>query len=478
MTRDADEAPVLLSIDAPIAHITLNRPGKLNALDLACLDLLEQHIATAEADERARVVVISGRGRCFCAGADLSVVDDAIASNAFGAFLEHWHAAFQRIEACTKPTIAAAHGMALAGGFELTQVCDLVVIGDATRIGDQHAKFGLFPGGGSTQRLPRMVGRRTAAWMLLSGESIPPAHAVALGLANEVAPEADVLTRAAELAHVLAERSVSASHAIKEAMRRGRDLDLPAALDLEIGLAVAHMSSADAATGLAAFKARTTPDFGYRPPVRVTPHRHRADLADRSRRRTAERDFRGVGSVKPRIPPADVPDPDTQATLDKGYRYNGAPLNAARTLARHPRLLKRFTLYAGLFLSESLLPDRDRELVTLRCAHRFDSDYYFGHHARLASGLLSADEVARAVGPAEAWDGWDLVLISAVDELADDEDLSDATWEVLAARYDDAQLLDLVMLVGFYRMTCLYVNTIGIERESGITGWPAERIQP
>ena len=267
MNAGATDAKVVTTHSLPIAHIELNRPTKLNALDLDCLDQLEMHIQAAEADEDVHVVLLSGRGRCFCAGADLSVVEAAVADARFDVFLRRWHDVFGRLERCSKPTIAAVHGMALAGGFELTQVCDVVVIGDTTKVGDQHAKFGLFPGGGSTQRLPRLVGRRAATWMLLSGAAISPESAAALGLANEVAPEAEVLSRARELALDLAERSVAASRAIKEALLRTRDLDLDEGLKVELEIAVAHMSSPDAARGLAAFRSRSTPDFGYTRPV-------------------------------------------------------------------------------------------------------------------------------------------------------------------------------------------------------------------
>jgi enoyl-CoA hydratase/carnithine racemase len=262
-----EEDAVLCTVTPPLAHIELNRPTKLNAVDLECLDRLEEFIEAAELDSRVRAVIISGRGRCFCVGADLSVVEEAIAASAFDAFLRRWHEVFGRIERCTKPTIAAVHGLALAGGFELTQVCDLVVIGDATQIGDQHAKLGLFPGGGSTQRLPRLVGRRAATWMLLSGEAVTAERASALGLVNDVAPESQVLVRARTMAELLAERSVENSRAIKEAIWRGVDLDLSAAIDVERELAVAHMSSADAALGLAAFTSRSRPDFGYLRPA-------------------------------------------------------------------------------------------------------------------------------------------------------------------------------------------------------------------
>jgi enoyl-CoA hydratase/carnithine racemase len=261
----ADEPKVMFERRGPVGHLVLNRPRKLNAIDTECVDLIEELVATIEADDQVRVVVVSGRGRAFSAGADLGEVEQAIAEDRFGAFLERWHRGFGVLERCSKPTIAAVHGFALAGGFELTQVCDLLVVGANATIGDQHANFGLFPGGGSTQRLPRMIGRRHAAWMLLSGEAIDAATALEIGLANLVAADEDVVKAAEGLATVLAQRSVSASAAIKDALHRGRGMELGDALDLERSIAVLHMRSADAATGLAAFRNRVKPDFGWSP---------------------------------------------------------------------------------------------------------------------------------------------------------------------------------------------------------------------
>lgn len=256
---------VLAERDGPVLNVTLNRPDKLNALDWECLDLLERHIVAADEDQEVRAVVISGRGRGFCAGADLALVQGIAADrDAFDGFLRRWHEVFGAIERCGKTTIAAVTGFALAGGFELTQVCDLVVLGAGARLGDQHANFGLFPGGGSTQRLPRLIGRRAATWMLLSGDPIDAPTAMALGLANRVVPDDEVLAVAEEMAFTLAERSVANARAIKTALREGRDLPLPEALDVERALAVEHMASGDAQIGLAAFSSRTSPDFGYR----------------------------------------------------------------------------------------------------------------------------------------------------------------------------------------------------------------------
>lgn len=249
----------------PIAHLRLNRPRKLNALDGKCLDLLQDGIERAEQDDDVRAVVLSGRGRGFCAGADLALVADLAGDQQrFDEFLRRWHAVFGRVERSTKVTIGAVHGFALAGGFELTQVCDLLVMGQGATIGDQHAKYGLFPGGGSSQRLPRLVGKRRALWMLLSGEAVDADTALRMGLANEVVRDDDVLARAERIALMLAELSTAAAAAIKRSARLGSDLPLAGALDVERQLAVEHMSSADARTGLDAFQQRTAPDFGFR----------------------------------------------------------------------------------------------------------------------------------------------------------------------------------------------------------------------
>jgi alkylhydroperoxidase family enzyme len=101
----------------------------------------------------------------------------------------------------------------------------------------------------------------------------------------------------------------------------------------------------------------------------------------------------------PRIPPVPPEEEATAELFRTALTHDGRVLNAASTLAHHPRLFKRFTVFAGLFLSHSVLPERDRELITLRCAHQFDSEYYFGHHVLLAADVLSPEEIARTVGP-------------------------------------------------------------------------------
>jgi enoyl-CoA hydratase/carnithine racemase len=254
--------PLLCFRDGHIAHVVLNRPAKLNAIDGVCLGLLRQAVQDIEADDAVRAVVLSGAGRAFCAGADLDYVGAQMESaTEFAQFLAEWHGVFGGLERCSKPTIAAVQGVALAGGLELTQVCDVVVAAEDARFGDQHAKFGLFPGGGSTQRLPRLVGARRARWLLLSGEHFTAADAYEFGMVNAVVPPAELLTEALSMAGTLARLSRSASTAIKRAALEGADLTLVEGLQRERELAVDHMLGVDARIGLAAFRERQSPIF-------------------------------------------------------------------------------------------------------------------------------------------------------------------------------------------------------------------------
>ena len=179
--------------------------------------------------------------------------------------------------------------------------------------------------------------------------------------------------------------------------------------------------------------------------------------------------------TKPRIPPATSPGPEAAETLAKLGTLDGRPLNIFSTLAHHPLLLKRFTALGGVFLAQNQLPAREREIVILRVAWRTGSVYEFGHHTRigLASGL-SVDDIARvASAGTEGWQPGDAALLQAADEIHSTDRVGDGTWAELAGRYSEAELLELLALVGFYRMTAGILNSAGVEPEPGIAGWPA-----
>jgi 4-carboxymuconolactone decarboxylase len=168
------------------------------------------------------------------------------------------------------------------------------------------------------------------------------------------------------------------------------------------------------------------------------------------------------------------PTPEQAEILAKGWTYAGKPFNAATTMAHHPRLLKRFTVFTGTFLTHSTLPSRDRELLTLRTCYRTGTDYYFGHHVVLGEAAGLSCELALAVADlGYQWSAEDALLLRAADELTADSQLSDGTWAALADRYDEHQLIELLFVVGCYRMVSCYVNTVRVEREPGVPPIPA-----
>lgn len=172
--------------------------------------------------------------------------------------------------------------------------------------------------------------------------------------------------------------------------------------------------------------------------------------------------------MPPRIPPlplekrpaevADLPD-----------------LNIFGTLARHPKLAQRWSRFGGYLLARGRLSPRDRELAILRTGFRCGSEYEFGQHTQIGldSGVTQ-EEIERIVlDPAGAgWEDDDAVLLRAVDELHDDSCIGDATWAALAERYDEQQLIELCMVVGQYHLVAMTLNSLGVEREHGIPGFP------
>lgn len=258
----ASRETVRVEVADPVAEIILDRPGKLNAIDTAMLRGIRTALAGCTDRTEVRALIVHGEGRGFSAGGDLAEVRALVRdSAAFDEFLDFWHATLTLFERSPLPSIAAVHGFAFAGGFELMQACDFAVVGERTRIGDQHAQYGLFPAGGSAQRLPRQIGLRAAKWLLITGEAVTAAEAVSLGLANRAVPEDAVLDEARRMADVLARRSRHGTAAIKEAVRLGADRPLTDAIALERHLTLRHMAGDDAQIGFAAFDTRTEPKF-------------------------------------------------------------------------------------------------------------------------------------------------------------------------------------------------------------------------
>jgi enoyl-CoA hydratase/carnithine racemase len=176
-------------------------------------------------------------------------------------FIEQINRAFFSIEKAPIAVIAAVQGYALAGGFELMQACDVVIVADNAVIGDQHSNFGLIPGGGGSQRLPRLIGRQRALALLLSGARLSGHEAVAWGLAYRSVPLAELREQSAALAQNLAAKSPGGLKAMKYLVNRGAEMPLNEAIDLEVDTFLEWIRSRDAQEGLRAFQDRRSPRF-------------------------------------------------------------------------------------------------------------------------------------------------------------------------------------------------------------------------
>lgn len=244
-----------------IATIYLNRPNKLNSLSSrTCAELLEAINKAAE--DKIKVLVIRANGKAFCAGADLEEVKPIMDKPPLAKeFIDQVNRLFFALEEAPFPVIAAVHGVALAGGLEMVMACDLAIVTESCRLGDQHANFGLIPGGGGTQKLPRLVGMRRAKYLVLTGAWLSAQQALEMGLVNMVVPDNELDKAVQELASNLASKSPLVNRTVKKLMRQGIDLDIKAAMELEILSIVQHFSSEDVHRGIEAFEQKTKPVF-------------------------------------------------------------------------------------------------------------------------------------------------------------------------------------------------------------------------
>ena len=249
----------LQPIGSDVFEIRLNRPERMNALGVATVAALEQAIAEAS-QQCARVVLLRGSGRAFCAGADLKERKgmDLAARLAHNAAIR---AAIEAIASAKFVTMAVLNGVALGGGLELALACDLRFAAAGITLGLTESRIGALPGAGGTQRLPRLIGVSRALQMMLGGEPVTSEYALSIGLVNEVIAAEELETRAREFAQLLASRSAPALAAIKRLVYAGIELPLAEGLNLERASLPDILGSADYAEGLAAFAERRAPRF-------------------------------------------------------------------------------------------------------------------------------------------------------------------------------------------------------------------------
>jgi len=179
---------------------------------------------------------------------------------------------------------------------------------------------------------------------------------------------------------------------------------------------------------------------------------------------------------RPRIPPVtDESTLDAEARALLGGTSVGPAVNIFRTLIRHPKLFKRWLVFANHVLFKSTIPPREREILILRTGWRCRAEYEWGQHVIIGKAVgLTDDEILRLTdGPdASGWDRFDATLVRAADELHDDQFISDETWKALAERYSTEQLMDVVFTVGQYTLVSMTLNTCGVQLDPGVPGFP------
>lgn len=249
-----------LDVADRIATITVNRPDKLNALNDATIAELGRAIDEANSRDDVAAVLLTGAGRAFIAGADISELESQSPLEAQRR-ARVGQAIFRRFETSPKPTVAAINGFALGGGCELAMACHVRIASEKAKLGQPEVKLGIVPGYGGTQRLPRLVGRGAALRLLLTGDMIDAAEAFRLGLVDQVvAPDALIATARAMLTAMAANAPLAMAGCI-EAVNRGLDVPLDEGCTIESDFFGLLSATADMKEGMRAFLEKRAPHF-------------------------------------------------------------------------------------------------------------------------------------------------------------------------------------------------------------------------
>ena len=252
-----------LSVVDRVATLTVNRPDKLNALNAATIGELGDAIDEIRQRDDIGGAILTGAGRAFVAGADISELAAQTPMQAKQRALRGQHI-FRRFETSPKPVIAAVNGFALGGGCELAMSCHLRIASEAAKFGQPEVKLGICPGYGGTQRLPRLVGMGRALQLLMTGEMIDAAEAFRIGLVNRVVPAAELLTAADALLRQMLGNGPLALASCIEAVVRGTETSLEDGLNLEANHFALLSGSQDMAEGTRAFLEKRAPNFAGR----------------------------------------------------------------------------------------------------------------------------------------------------------------------------------------------------------------------
>ena len=235
-----------------VAILTIDRPEALNALTADVLRDLGEAMDAVEANDEAYVVILTGAGRSFVAGADIGEMKPltAVEGKAWG---NAGNDVFLKVENCTKPVIAAINGFALGGGCELAMACDIRLASEKAKFGQPEVGLGITPGFGGTQRLARIVGTGRAMELILTAKTIDAAQAEKIGLVNAVCPPGELMDKAMEMAEMIAAQAQVAVRESKRCVRKGIQTDINTGLAFEAEAFGLCFSTEDQKEGMSAF---------------------------------------------------------------------------------------------------------------------------------------------------------------------------------------------------------------------------------
>ena len=249
---------VLVTKENDVGVIQLNRPSVLNALSFGLMSELVSGLEELDKDESVRVIILTGSGRAFAAGADLHEMSQATPVDLMlGRRFELW----DRIRKISKPMIAAVNGYCLGGGNELAMSCDVIIACETATFGQPEVNVGIIPGAGGTQRLTRTVGKYKAMEMILTGRSISAEEAYRVGLVNRVVPSESLMEEAKKLASDIASKPPISIRSAKEAILKAQDTSLEVGLEFERKAFYMLFATEDGKEGMRAFLEKRKPNF-------------------------------------------------------------------------------------------------------------------------------------------------------------------------------------------------------------------------
>ena len=251
---------ILVEHRDPIAFVRFNRPDKLNAMNSKMKDEIITALGELEGDEAVRVVIFTGAGdKAFVAGAEINEFKGRTAQDQWD--LYHRPFLYDAVDKFAKPLIAMINGYCLGGGCELALACDIRVASDRASIGQPEINIGIIPGGGGSQRLPRLVGSGKAMEMILTGDRIPAAEAHRIGLIDEVFPHEQLEAKTLEIANRIAAKSPAAVRLAKQAVKAAARMPLGEGLRYEQALFSLVFTTRDKEEGIAAFLEKRPPKW-------------------------------------------------------------------------------------------------------------------------------------------------------------------------------------------------------------------------